>query len=61
MERIVYAGGEPDNATREHLRQMIAETQDLLKKQVAAIQAAFEKAVESYSEIDRLFPEKKSG
>ena len=61
MERIVYAGGEPDNATREHLRQMIAETQDLLKKQVAAIQAAFDKAVESYSEIDRLFPEKKSG
>ncbi len=61
MERVVYAGGEPDTATREQLRQTIAETQELLKQQVAAIQAAFDKAVESYSEIDRLFPEKKIG
>jgi hypothetical protein len=46
---------------REHLRQMIAETQELLKEQVAAIQAAFDKAVASYREIDVLFPEKNSG
>jgi hypothetical protein len=61
MERIVFAHGEPDSAAREHLRQMIAETQDLLKQQVAAIQAAFDNAVRSYREIDVLFPEKKSG
>jgi hypothetical protein len=61
MERIIYSGGEPDTSTREHLRQTIAETQELLKQQVAAIQAAFDKAVDSYSEIDRLFPENKSG
>jgi hypothetical protein len=61
MERIIYAGGEPDTATREHLRRTITETQDLLKQQVTAIQAAFDKAVESYREIDVLFPEKTSG
>jgi hypothetical protein len=61
MERIVYTGSEPDTATSDHLRQTISETQNLLKQQVAAIQAAFDKAVDSYSEIDRLFPEKKSG
>jgi hypothetical protein len=59
MERIVYAGGgETDTTAREHLRQMIAETQGLLKQQVAAIQAAFDDAVRSYREIDVLFPEK---
>ena len=61
MERIIYTGSGPDTATTEHLRQTITETQNLLKQQVAAIQAAFDKAVDSYSEIDRLFPEKKSG
>jgi hypothetical protein len=61
MERIIYSGGEPDIATSERLRQTISETQNLLKQQAAAIQAAFDKAVDSYSEIDRLFPENKSG
>jgi hypothetical protein len=61
MERIIFAHGELDSTAREHLRQMIAETQDLLKQQVAAIQAAFDNAVRSYREIDELFPEKKSG
>ena len=61
MERIIYTGSEPDTATSEHLRQTIGETQNLLKQQVTAIQAAFDQAVESYSEIDRLFPEKQSG
>lgn len=57
MERIVYAGGEPDTTARDHLRLMISETQDLLKQQVSAIQVAFDKAVQSYREIDDLFPE----
>jgi len=61
MERIIYAGAEPDSTAREQLRQMIAETQELLKQQVSAIQAAFDNAVRSYREIDELFPEKKSG
>jgi hypothetical protein len=61
MERIIFAHSEPDGTAREHLRQTIAETQELLKQQVAAIQAAFDNAVRSYREIDELFPEKKSG
>jgi hypothetical protein len=61
MERINYSGGEPDSSAREHLRQMIAETQDLLKQQIAAIHEAFDKAMKTYSEIDQLLPEKKSG
>jgi hypothetical protein len=61
MERIIYAGGDPDPTAREHLRRTIAETQGLLKDQVAAIQAAFDKAVASYREIDVLFPENNSG
>ena len=61
MERIIFAHGEPDSTAREHLRQMIAQTQDLLKQQVAAIQSAFDNAVRSYREIDELFPETRSG
>ncbi|MET4337032.1 hypothetical protein ABIB68_004815 [Bradyrhizobium sp. F1.2.2] len=61
MERIIYTGSEPDITTSERLRQTIGETQTLLKQQVSAIQVAFDQAVESYGEIDRLFPEKKSG
>lgn len=60
MERIIYSGGEPDSSAREHLRQMIAETQDLLKQQIAAIHEAFDNAVATYREIDELLPEKKS-
>jgi hypothetical protein len=61
MERIIYAGAEPDTTARERLRQMIEETQGLLKEQIQAINAAFERAMRSYREIDELFPEKKSG
>ncbi|AWM06086.1 hypothetical protein [Bradyrhizobium symbiodeficiens] len=61
MERIIYAGGEPDSSAREHLRQMIAETQELLKQQITAIHDAFDSAVKTYREIDELLPEKKSG
>lgn len=61
MERIIYAGAEPDSSAREHLRQMIVQTQELLKQQVAAIHEAFESAMRSYQEIDELLPEKKRG
>jgi len=40
---------------------MIAETQELLKQQIAAIHEAFDGAVRTYREIDELLPERKSG
>jgi hypothetical protein len=58
MERIAPAGGEPDGTARERLRQSIEATQDILVKQVEAIQAAFNEAVRSYREIDEMFPGK---
>jgi hypothetical protein len=61
MERITYAGGEPDLSARDHLRQMIAETQELLKQQIAAIHQAFDSAMKTYSEIEQLLLEKKGG
>jgi hypothetical protein len=61
MQRIIYAGGEPDSSARDHLRQMIAETQDLLKQQIAAIHEAFDRAMKTYSEIEELLLEKKGG
>jgi hypothetical protein len=61
MERIVYAGGDPDSTAREHLRQMIAETQELLKQQIKATHEAFDGAVRTYQEIDELLAEKTSG
>jgi DNA anti-recombination protein RmuC len=61
MDRIIYAGGEPDSAARERLQAMIAETQELLKEQVKAIHAAFDDAMKTYREIDELLAEKKSG
>jgi hypothetical protein len=61
MERIIYAGGESDSIARDHLRQMIAESQELLKQQIAAIHEAFDRAMKTYSEIEQLLPEKKSG
>jgi hypothetical protein len=56
MDRIVYAGTEP-----EQLRQTIAQTQDLLTRQIKAIHEAFDGAVRSYREIDELLPEKPNG
>jgi hypothetical protein len=61
MERIGHAGGEPSNSARENLRTMIAETQELLSRQIKAIHDAFDQAVRTYREIDELLPEKKSG
>ena len=61
MERITYAGAEPDLSARENLRKMIADTQGLLSEQIKAIHEAFDNAVRTYREIDELLPEKKSG
>ncbi|MCP1830706.1 hypothetical protein J2R76_007406 [Bradyrhizobium sp. USDA 4532] len=61
LERITYAAGEPDSTARERLRQMIEETQGLLKEQVKAVNEAFERAMRSYREIDQFFPEDKNG
>src|SRR5246127_1424920 len=59
MERITYTAAEPDSSAREHLRKMIAETQELLNQQIKAIHDAFDNAVKTYREIDELLPEKK--
>ena len=60
MARITYAGSEPDASAREHLRQMIADTQAILNQQIKAIHEAFDSAVRTYREIDELLPEKKT-
>jgi uncharacterized protein YukE len=60
MERITYsAAAEPDSSAREHLRKMIADTQELLNQQIKAIHEAFDTAVKTYREIDELLPEKR--
>jgi hypothetical protein len=61
MERIIYAGGQPDSSAREDLRRMISETQEILTQQIAAIHEAFDNAMKTYSEIDRLLQEKTGG
>ena len=60
IERIVYADAQPDATARDRLRQMIDESQGLLKDQIKAINEAFERAMRSYREIDQFFPEKDS-
>lgn len=60
LERIAHANAEPDSGARERLRQMIDETQGLLKDQIKAINEAFERAMRSYREIDQFFPEKEN-
>jgi hypothetical protein len=59
MERIGYTAAEPDSSAREHLRRMIADTQDLLNQQIKAIHEAFDNAVKTYREIDEVLPDKK--
>jgi hypothetical protein len=59
LERIVYAGPQPDESVREKLQKSIEETQGMLDAQVKAIHAAFDEAVRSYREIDEMIPEKK--
>jgi hypothetical protein len=59
MDRIVYTGTDGDETARDQLRQSILETQDILKRQIAAVHEAFDEAVRSYREIDDLIPEGK--
>jgi uncharacterized protein YukE len=64
MARISYTGSEltgnePNASARDHLRQMIADTQALLNEQIKAIHEAFDGAARTYREIDELLPEKK--
>jgi len=61
MDRIIYAVNEPDEGFREKLSKSIEETQKLLSGQIEAIHDVFNKAVETYREIDDLIPEDGSG
>ena len=61
LDRIIYAGNEPNETFREKLSRSIEETQKLLAGQIEAIHDVFNKAVESYREIDDLIPESMSG
>jgi hypothetical protein len=60
MERVVFSAPD-DVSTREQLLRTIVKTQELLEDQVRAIYVAFDQAVLSYSEIDRMIPEKGLG
>jgi hypothetical protein len=57
LERITSVEKDPARSAEERLSRLIVETQALLKRQVKAIQDAFDAAVQSYHEIDKLFPE----
>ena len=61
LDRIIYAGNEPNETFPEKLARSIEETQKLLAGQIEAIHDVFNKAVESYREIDDLIPESMSG
>jgi hypothetical protein len=60
MDRIIFSVTNPsdDLSNREELRRAIIQTQELLEQQIKAIHDAFDAAVRSYSEIDRMIPEK---
>ena len=60
LARIAPVVEGPDESAREGLRQLILETQTLLKQQIKAVQNAFDEAVQSYREIDDLIPENTS-
>jgi hypothetical protein len=61
LDRIIYAGNEPNADFRDKLGKSIEETQKLLAAQIQIIHEVFNKAVESYREIDDLIPETMSG
>jgi hypothetical protein len=61
LDRIIYASNEPNEAFREKLSRSIEETQKLLGGQIQAVHEVFNKAVESYREMDDLIPESLSG
>jgi hypothetical protein len=61
LDRIVPAPADPDPRYRDDLRRAIVQAQEILKAQIQAINDAFDKAVQSYREIDQFFPEVASG
>jgi hypothetical protein len=61
LERIIYAGNEPNAEVRDKLAKSIEETQRLLAGQIQTIHEVFNSAVESYRQIDDLIPETMSG
>jgi hypothetical protein len=61
LEKVVPAPSGPDPTARDHLRRTIIETQEVLKRQIQAINEAFDGAVRSYREIDEFFPEGERG
>jgi hypothetical protein len=61
MDRIVPAPVDPNPDEDAGLRRAIGQAQDLLKNQIQAIHEAFDKAVQSYREIDQFFPEAAGG
>jgi hypothetical protein len=61
LDRIPVEPTDRDPEERDRLRRSIEDIQDLLKKQVDAVHGAFEAAVQSYRQIDDLFPEAEHG
>lgn len=61
LDRIIYAGNEPNEEFRERLARSIENTQQLLGGQIQAVHEVFNEAVKSYREIDDLIPEGKGG
>jgi site-specific DNA-adenine methylase len=57
MERSHAHSDLPDTLVRKDLDQEIKKAQDLLRREILAIQNAFEDAVETYRQIDDLIPE----
>lgn len=61
LNRVETVSGDPDRSAQERLRRLIDETQVLLREQITAVQTAFDEAVTSYREIEKIIPESKSG
>jgi len=61
LERIIYAGNEPNETFREKLSRSIDDTQSLLAGQIQEVHEVFNEAVRTYREIDDLIPENFSG
>jgi hypothetical protein len=61
LDRIIPSPTDADHGYRDDLRRSITQAQELLKGQIQAINEAFDKAVQSYREIDQFFPEVAGG
>jgi hypothetical protein len=61
LERIIYAGNEPNEPFREQLAQSIKSSQQLLTGQIDQVHSVFDEAIRSYREIDDLIPENPVG